>query len=271
MAGTVFERHVHQDPAFPIIFHSDSLSVRSDDFIMHWHDNPELLFFYRGSGVITLNTETVRAQAGELVVINCNTLHSIRSLTPSCSYYCLIIDRDFCEEFGFEVGDALINSPVCSPAVETCFDRIVQEMQQRGDYYKPAVKAAALEILLHLFRHELREPATSGGRDRGRLEMVRQAIGYIRQHYREELTIDDICAPTGFSKYYFCRTFREITGQTPMDYINTLRCEYARRLLAEGNSVGESAERSGFHNYSYFTKVYKRQMGVLPSKNKQEI
>lgn len=267
MADTFFEHHVHQDPAFPIIFHSDSLSERNSHLIMHWHENPELLFFYRGSGLIALNTETVRVQAGELVVINCNTLHSIGSLSPSCYYYCLIIDRDFCEEFGFHIGEALINSLVCSPEIEACFDRIVKEMQQHSPFYKSAVKAASLELLLYLFRHELREPASLGGRERGRLDMVRQAIGFIRQHYREELSIDDICSSTGFSKFYFCRTFREITGRTPVDYINTLRCEHARRLLAEGKSVGESAERSGFHNSSYFTKVYKRQMGVLPSKN----
>ena len=71
------------------------------------------------------------------------------------------------------------------------------------------------------------------------------------------------------SKYYFCRAFKQATGQTVTQYINWVRCSHARRLLASGEcNVGEAAERCGFHNLSYFTRVYRRQYGRVPSKEK---
>lgn len=109
MGSTAFERHVHEDPHYPIIFHANNLSSARNDFMTHWHDSPELLYFYSGSGVITLNTEQIRAGIGDVVVINSSVLHTVRSLTPSCSYYCLIADRAYCEELGFEVG-----TPFCT-------------------------------------------------------------------------------------------------------------------------------------------------------------
>ena len=261
-----FERHIHEDPHYPIIFHSNNLSLVNNDFITHWHDSPELLYFYSGSGVITLNTEQIRAQIGDVVVINSGTLHTVRSLTPSCSYYCLIAGSSYCEELGFEVEDILLRNVVHDPEVSSCFERIVWETQQQAPYYKAAVRAAVTELFLLLFRGYVAGRVTPPQKERGKTEMVRQAISYLRKHYQEEIAIEDLCERTGFSKYYFCRTFKEVTGLTPVDYLNTLRCEQARRLMLEGKSVGEAAGMTGFHNASYFSKVYQRHMGTLPSR-----
>ena len=70
----------------------------------------------------------------------------------------------------------------------------------------------------------------------------------------------------GFSKYYLCRTFRQITGSTVVDYLNSLRCAHALQLLSSGEyTVGECAEKCGFRNLSYFAKVYRRYRGCSPS------
>ncbi|ELP5185316.1 helix-turn-helix transcriptional regulator, partial [Clostridium perfringens] len=71
------------------------------------------------------------------------------------------------------------------------------------------------------------------------------------------------------SKYYTCRTFKEVTGKTILDYINHIRCINARNLiLYNGYTISESAYKSGFNNLSYFSKTYKKYMGLLPSEEK---
>ena len=182
MGSTAFERHVHEDPHYPIIFHANNLSSARNDFMTHWHDSPELLYFYSGSGVITLNTEQIRAGIGDVVVINSSVLHTVRSLTPSCSYYCLIADRAYCEELGFEVGDTLLHNVVRDPEVSACFERIVRETQQQALYYKAAVRSAVTELLLLLFRRYVSERSPSSRKEHGKMEMVRQAIAFLRQH-----------------------------------------------------------------------------------------
>ena len=142
----------------------------------------------------------------------------------------------------------------------------VSEMEEKRTYYKAAVKAAAMELLLLLFREYTVEAETDSAAGSRRLEWVKEALAYIRTHYREELSIDGICGRIGISKYYFCRVFREITGRTVVEHINFIRCSMARRMLLSGRyNVSESAEQCGFRNLSYFTRTYKRQFGELPS------
>ena len=56
-----------------------------------------------------------------------------------------------------------------------------------------------------------------------------------------------------------------------MEYVNYLRCAYAQQLLKDGEyNISETAVKSGFSDISYFTKVFKQQMGRLPSDVKKE-
>jgi len=65
--------------------------------------------------------------------------------------------------------------------------------------------------------------------------------------------------------------FRAYTGMPVIHYINTLRCDYARKLITEnGCNVSEAALMVGISNLPYFTRLYKRHMGVLPSKMRPE-
>lgn len=264
----LYEQHFHSDPDFPIIFHCDNID-ESSNFIMHWHENIELLYFWSGSSIVTCDTIPVRAASGELVIVNSCVLHSIQSMTPSCNYLCLIVDKAFCENYDLSVGEINFSSVVRDEEVSQHFGRILREMADREPYYKTAVKAEVLALLTRLFRIAVTEKKlTENVRNSGQLAMVRKAITYIQQQYKEELPIDAICEHVGFSKYYFCRAFHEIVGKTVVEYINHLRCEYARKLLATGHyNVSECAERSGFRNLSYFTRTYKRYVGMLPSEN----
>ena len=70
--------------------------------------------------------------------------------------------------------------------------------------------------------------------------------------------------PALIKDVYKRQVFKEVTRRTPVDYINFIRCNYARNLLLSGRyNVSESAEMSGFKNLSYFSKTYKKYMGCL--------
>ena len=141
-----------------------------------------------------------------------------------------------------------------------------ESWKEAAAYFKTAVKAETLSLFTHIYRTASRQDLPEGQQNSRKLDMVRSAISYIRQHFTEDITVDDICRHLGFSKYYFCREFRRITGRTVTDTINLLRCSHAKSLISSGRcNVSESAERSGFRNLSYFSKTYKRYNGILPS------
>jgi AraC-like DNA-binding protein len=205
------------------------------------------------------------------VIVNTGALHSISTITPYCNYDCLIVDKLFLESSDLPVDEMRLLSPLNDDTIRTHFDRITRELSERKPYYKIAVKAEVLALFAHVFRTASQRHLPGEEQGSRRLDMVRSAISYIRQHYKEDLTMDDICRHVGFSKYYFCREFRQITGKTVTDTINFFRCSHAKSLLSSGHcNVSESAERSGFHNLSYFSKVYKRHMGVLPSETERQ-
>ena len=148
--------------------------------------------------------------------------------------------------------------------------RIAEELRNRRDYYQISVRAHILNIFTRLCRDHQAEPAEEHSvRSRRKLENIKRAVCYIRENYAAPLTIDGICGELGFSKYYFCRMFKEITGQTVFDYLNNIRCMNAHILLNSGQyNVSEAARLCGFWNVSYFTTQYKKYLGALPSETK---
>ena len=267
-AQSSYEYHQIRDPDFPIIFHQETLNYEESGVLAHWHENIELLWFVDGRGAVVIDSVRVEAGPGELVMIDSNRLHRIFALSAACCYYCLIVDKAFCERFGIPVGEARLKTSADSGRLRGLYGAIASEMAQKQPHYKAAVLAGVLALLAELYRNYMdRAPGLFPNREQtNRSRMVRGAISFLRRSYQQPLTIDDICREVGFSKFYFCRVFHEATGKTVVDYLNFLRCENAQLLLASGRcNVRESAERCGFHNDSYFTRIYKQQIGELPS------
>ena len=267
------ENHIHADPKFPIIFHTDRVCSASPCNSFHWHEGLELLCFLEGSATVFSDELRIPVSAGEIAVINSNHLHAVYSPSPGCRYYCLIADREFCDSFGLPISRLNFMPSVHDHQLTESFSRINSEMKDGLPFGSAAVKSEVLQLLVRLCRGFLASaPASSIGADpsRHRFDMVKHTIRFIAQNYARALTLDDICSATGFSKYYLCRTFREATGQTIIDYLNLQRCRSARTMLSSGDcTVSECAEACGYNSPSYFARQYKKYIGELPSAQKE--
>lgn len=262
-----YEQHIYKDPSFPIAIHLDTRFKNIKGFTMHWHEHIEMLYFTEGCATVTTDTTTIEGKKGDIVIINSNHLHTVSANDVGCCYQCLIVDKDFCNSFSVPIDELNFQEVVSDEPIVALFERILLEMRAQEGYYKPAIISLTLELLVALTRGYSTELALI--KQKGNSEkrnMVKNAISYIGANYENRLTIDEICATVGFSKYHFCRTFKEITGKTVIEYINILRCNNARKLLlSKKYNVGESARLSGFNNLSYFTKIYKEIIGDYPS------
>lgn len=109
--------------------------------------------------------------------------------------------------------------------------------------------------------------AIDGKPDAGRPvpDSVAAALKFMDAHYHRFLTLEQIAAEAGMSKYHFCRLFVKHTGITPIHYLTKIRIEAASRLLRQTSQpVGAIAAATGFDNSSYFGKVFRKLMGVSP-------
>ncbi len=94
---------------------------------------------------------------------------------------------------------------------------------------------------------------------------VDDVVAILKENIYSELTIDDICARTNYSKSYLFRLFKAKTGKTIISYFTELKISRAKQLLRENElSVREIAERLAFAAPDYFTKTFKRITGMTP-------
>ncbi len=270
----IYEHLTHKDPEVPIIFHQQYLSSESVSMIyLHWHESVELLYFYEGSGIVLSDTQKFRVNAGDLIVINSNFLHAIYTEADICRYYCMIVDAQLCRQNGINLESIYFTPKITDPIAAGYLCRIRDELKGKSLLYKTAVRLAALQLLIYLSRNHA-ESCPDGQLYTGhnkKADTVKAAVEYIRNHFAEDLSLTDICKNAGYNQYYFCHIFKEVTGRTVLDYLNYIRCENAKRLIvAGGKSIAECAEESGFRSQSYFTRIFKKHMGSLPSQIERE-
>lgn len=94
---------------------------------------------------------------------------------------------------------------------------------------------------------------------------VTRAIGYIRGHLADQLTVADLADFVCLSPSAFAHLFRDITGMSPYQFIKGVRLERARELLIDGEmNVGAVARTVGYSSLSHFVNEFKRHFGVTP-------
>lgn len=103
------------------------------------------------------------------------------------------------------------------------------------------------------------QPAEQGNR------YVNMAIEYIHENFSKDISRNSIANHLNINKDYLTRLFKEETGDTILNYINSIRVEYAKKLLEQGDvNISILTANIGFHSRSYFSTVFKKYTGLSP-------
>lgn len=104
------------------------------------------------------------------------------------------------------------------------------------------------------------EPRESG------YEYVKKAVKYIEYNYSGDVTVSSIASSAGISRSHLYRLFMQHISMPPNEYLVRYRIGKAAGLLKDGLTVGEAAYSTGFSDQLYFSRVFRRYMGVPPSR-----
>lgn len=265
MALNVHETHTMEDRRLPFIFHTDTVE-RIKERGSNWHENIELLCFIEGEGRLHIDERHIAVKAGDVAVINADELHSV--VSESCAvYHCLIIDNEFCTENGIDVRRLNFSAVVTDGPLFSEFTRLALEITDPNKPHAiPSIRHGVLGILLNICKNHSTEKSSTG-RDVSYAQ-IKEIVRYLRENFRD-ITLDKIADHVNMSKFYMSREFKRVMGLTVFEYLNVLKCENARRMLWDGAKVSEAATYSGFENLSYFSRTFKRYMGILPSECKR--
>lgn len=260
----IYELHTYINENIPIIYHKRMI-IGELNYYMHWHENIEILFVTAGTLKIRLDDTIYYVAENETAVVNSSVMHDLASKEEMVEYDCLIIDKDFCEQYGFFIDEIHIREVVKEYELCDINNRIKYLLTEKPPYFEADVIACLLNILTILFRRHIDKKEDYN--QNKNVTMIKDGIKWIGKHFKEQISVDEISENVGYSRYYFSRCFKDVTGCTVNEYINRVRINYAYKKLREGEmSVGEVSLMCGFTDISYFTKIFKKHTGILPSK-----
>jgi AraC family transcriptional regulator len=128
-------------------------------------------------------------------------------------------------------------------------------------YQESLVTTLALHLATH-YGHTSEHPRETAPLSAVRLRAISE---YVSEHLSETISLNDLAQLAGLSASQFSLRFRETTGQTPHQYVTSLRVERARELLVSGqHTPADVATLTGFADQSHLTRHVRRALGVTP-------
>lgn len=92
------------------------------------------------------------------------------------------------------------------------------------------------------------------------------AVRYIREHYGEQISLEDVAEAGNVSGNYLGRLFKEEMGVGFHDYLTQVRLEESEKLLAKTNlTIKEIAFQVGYLDEKYYSKLFKKVTGIKPT------
>ncbi len=238
---------------------------------LHWHEAIEFVYVLDGSLQFSLNSHTFKAEKGELVIVNSAIVHSFFPLEDGADYYFLVADDKFFRTNNLYGENTVFDFKISTSEARRLFDEIIRETEKGDEYSNISTLSVLMSLFIYLNRHHSAGKEKTPPSKQKKITLVRNTLVYIQEHYKEKLTVETVAEALHFSKSYLSHSFKEITHISLISYINLLRCQNARALLLEGLGVCEAAIECGFSEISYFTRVFKKTLGILPSDVREEI
>ncbi len=94
-----------------------------------------------------------------------------------------------------------------------------------------------------------------------------KAVKYIQDHFRENISLEDVADHLGLSPQYFCSLFHRSMGITYRQYLENIRVAYVQNIIkTTGISCTAACYEAGFNSYSAFLRAFKRVTGASPAK-----
>ncbi|MGL4335774.1 MAG: helix-turn-helix domain-containing protein [Turicibacter sp.] len=258
-----------------IIFHDNQKRQNYNEFIpKHWHNSLEITYIKAGAIDVWNNGINKVYGKDDLVVINSGEIHSITPLYGELELgiaITLILPYDLLKQnyknidrVTFKLNDNLGKKKLCS-----IFEDIFITQEEGIDDFKfLKMKSHVYDILYVLFSHCKDEKKTATSYESQKyLERIRTITKYIKENYKEDITLEWLAQEYGLSKEHLSRNFKVYVGMTFTKYLESIRVYNAHRDLVNTDySVTDIALYNGFPNVKSFIASFKKIYGDTPQK-----
>ncbi|SMB99068.1 two-component system, response regulator YesN [Thermanaeromonas toyohensis ToBE] len=135
-------------------------------------------------------------------------------------------------------------------------------------YMEGLSKLSLEESILWIFQaleDFINSTCARSGKTRISSPYIKQAIAYINKNFSRNIGVEDVARAVGISPAHLSRLFKQELGRTVIEYLTLVRLEQAKLLLRKGDlTLEEISRRVGYNDVAYFSRVFKREVGVTP-------
>lgn len=255
----------------------------NESYPVHWHTATEVIMPLDNIYTVIVNETRHTLSPGDILIIPPGEPHEI--LAPDAGSR-LIVQFDFSLLHSLRLFDATLHMlrPACLIEARTSGETaewlkaLLLEMKDECWGEAPLKEAAAYGLLIRFFvrvgrdfiHTERHEQQPGGSKYHRQVDTFMQVCNYMNVHCTSDVSVEELAALAGYSKFHFTRLFRQFIGISYYDYLNRQRIMHAESLLAGPElSVTEVAMRSGFGSLATFNRAFKAYRKCTPTQYRQ--
>lgn len=261
---------------------------------MNRHDYCEILYLYEGEMIGCVQDRRFYMRSGDLAVISNTQYHTMHlpdgkknsgQVRSAALYFLPELlrapeapgeDAEYMLPFLMQDSDFphIIAGDTGIPAqVFDLIKRVHAEKHSTSVRARLAMKTYLKMILILLINHysHLKGTVETFKRRQRAIKQLAPLFDYLETHFMEPVTVASAAGILHLSEPHFMRLFKQVTGQSFINYLNHFRVAKAEHLLATSDlSVSEVSQAVGFCDQSYFGLMFKRMVRLTPLQYKRQ-
>ena len=271
----------HGNEQFPFLVSYQKLSeYESGSFMWHWHPEIEITYVQKGTMCYKVNHMVYHLKEGDIVFNNSGALHSgTMENQEDCAYIPVTFDPRLI--YGF--FQSTINSKYVDPVIQDsmlpaiCIDqseswhkpfreyllRIIALDEKKPDFYELDITICLQSMWRLLLEHITYEPQTSRENSL-EYDRIKKILSYIEENYQNKITLNDIAGHIHLCESECTRLFKRHMNTTLFAFLQEYRIERSLEFLQADQPVSAVADKAGFSDPNYYSKVFAKIKGCSP-------
>ncbi|MCI1959065.1 MAG: AraC family transcriptional regulator [Clostridia bacterium] len=252
---------------------------------MHWHEHMQVYYFISGTAILECGKKRFQVQLNDIVIINSSELHYMKSLSDDLKFYVIRINLPFLFSNQVDLCQTKFLAPLSQNRITfrnliqndteilNCVNKMINEYHEKKIGFELEVKSTIYELIVFLLRGHMNKVITNTELSSkiSSLKRFDSILNYIEGHYTEKISSRILAKNAHISECYFCRTFKQITGKKPTDYINEIRLKKSAKYLKTSElNISEIALKCGFDDINYYSRLFKKYFHVSPTKFREK-
>ena len=271
----------HGNEQFPFLVSYQKLSeYESGSFMWHWHPEIEITYVQKGTMYYKVNHMVYHLKEGDIVFNNSGALHSgTMENQKDCAYIPVTFDSRLI--YGF--FQSTVNSKYVDPVIQDsmlpaiCIDqsepwhkpfreyllRIIDLDEKKPDFYELDITICLQSMWRLLLEHITYEPQASRENSL-EYDRIKKILSYIEENYQNKITLNDIAGHIHLCESECTRLFKRHMNTTLFAFLQEYRIERSLEFLQDDQPVSAVADKAGFSDPNYYSKVFAKIKGCSP-------